>query len=563
MKKIAPIALSLFLAGAAGLHAQETDFSNKVRRDNPSPIEKILDESRFDVKQNGNDFDINAIMPLGGDFQAGLSAETTSGDLKEISGEAGFAGEHGFYIGGSYKKFDSDSLLLGANMFKMQAGFMLFNNLLNGSVTGARIDIPNMKVDLSAMGSTIYKTPLKLYALGWDFNLMPKFELGKKGEVKLYPSFSINGSFYEQSLEETEDLKQLRSRIPDENDDSFTTPFNHLKAEIGADLEIGNFYSGLNFVLEGNPFWFFPVIPTANLKAGFNINEGEITYSMVVTPDYNLFDKSLSFSLESGVNGFMKLPFNFYIKENMRLNHSNPEDFSLTTILGYSKDKANLEVFYNLQDNSFGFRFYSPLEKIANEEDYTGRSFHNSEPVPKPSITGFGGGGFGDVSLIHAVWGEDVSDAIAKIRAETSGYLDGMQKIMNYLSYFNKKDHIGTFSPDKQHDAGYGVCRDTMGNLAPAMVNGVLYDRGVKKASGQALAGPYLEHTVTVIEKENGECDAVNYEDGWVPLNADTYWDAIEELFPGAYMYELKYSHTSREVIDAVEKPLYDWTESR
>ena len=75
MRKILPLAASLaLLSGVAGLQAQETDFPGRVKIDNPSPLEKTLNESGFDFRQNGNDFDANALMPLGSGFKIGFGS---------------------------------------------------------------------------------------------------------------------------------------------------------------------------------------------------------------------------------------------------------------------------------------------------------------------------------------------------------------------------------------------------------------------------------------------------------------------------------------------------------
>lgn len=346
-------ALALSLAGK--LSAEEIDFSSRVGIDNFSPTEKILDKSSFDITQNGTDFDVGASLPIIKDWKVDINSKITDNVFKEISGAViNYSGKNGFYIGSSYKKFDSDSLLVDADMFKGQIGFTSFD-LWNVSFTGAKVSIPNM------LTQWYFKTPLELGAIGWDANLKVNSEI-IKNKLNLSAWLSASGSIYIPNPEETVNLKIIKILFGSD-DASFISSFNHIKTGLGVNVGLENFDFGLNSIVEGYPKPYVDSSQQINLEAGFHINENKINYNLTVNSITNYLDKSVSINLESNINGLLRLPFDSYLKGDININHSRIEESNIIIALGYSKNNANFEAFYNYQDKSLGFKFSTSLEK--------------------------------------------------------------------------------------------------------------------------------------------------------------------------------------------------------
>ncbi len=163
----------------------------------------------------------------------------------------------------------------------------------------------------------------------------------------------------------------------------------------------------------------------------------------------------------------------------------------------------------------------------------------------------------GDIEEIHYLYGEDVSDVINRIKSLSGNdYNASMREISKYASYFEWKDHEGSFSAEQEHDLGYGLCRDTNGILLPSVINGVLGNKGYK-SWGRILVGPYRAHAVTIIKKPNNRYDLMNY-NNFYSLDAKTEKEAIDKIYLGAYAYDGgKYSETAQRVINALEESVW------
>ena len=163
---------------------------------------------------------------------------------------------------------------------------------------------------------------------------------------------------------------------------------------------------------------------------------------------------------------------------------------------------------------------------------------------------------YDNAKLILDSYGPNISNVVNYIKSNSTDYKSAMQEISEYASYFKYREHMGTFSAEKEHDEGYGVCRDTNGILLPTVINGVLGSQGYK-SWGKGFFGPYIGHALTIIKKPNNRYDIMDYENVYF-LDAKTEQEAIDKVYPGAHAYDGgKYSETSQRVINALEESVW------
>ncbi len=529
----------------------EDTLNLKKINSKPAEQETILPDLR--LIQKGSESGIDASIPLGGDWKLDFDANTTNGDLDKISSAIGYSGEHGVYIGGEYKKFDSDPYLRDADMLKAQIGGMIFDKTFSVILTGAKINIPNM---FCWNYSTPYNTPLELYALGWDVNLKGRLEaVVEKGDFErtFVPWVSMSGSGYFPKLKDTGGIEKIRkineryAKYSFVNDNSFAFPFSHIKAGLGADILTKYFDPGLEFVYGGN---FNPDIGSFYItpKIAFHNGENKINYEFEMNFIPNHFGPILA-NFKSNISTFLMSPFGLYFKGDFNINHSQLNDINFIMALGYALKDGNFEVFYNNKDDILGLSFSTQLDRDINTEDYTIKKFHKISKPASPDIYGTWIKDAGDSSLIHSVWGEGIDDAVEKIHSE--------EDLSLYLSYFKWDEEDYTEDAEEIHDSGKGICQNLNGILAPEIARKAFgYE-----CWGRGIRGPYMGHVVMVIKKKNGKYDLRDYWN-YYEFNADSEEEAIEMFYPGVSMYGGgKRSPTAKKVIEAVERGLFKWRE--
>ena len=555
---IPAIALTLasFLAGNKA-SAEEIKVENKTE---PFSLETTLIANEEDATGN-----LNGNVEFAGEYNFDDGYKVL-GDLRIENGKPTktvlAAGNDKFYAGTKWQDLSNETTLLeNANLFKLEAGIRNIADFLDISSFLAYTSIPNMRtrwrgyVDyLGEEAESYYETPLQLYTLGVDVKLKHKFKIK---ESDLTPWFSAKGILNTASAEIRNSYLGDTSDIDDDYDDnSFAWAFNHFNLGLGGELSTRNFDLALENYADGN---YYPILLGTEHKIKASLHDKDkrsyLGYAYTINPHFNWLGWPATFDSESEINFKLNLSSGLYLKGIGSRNHSTLEN-NLIAVLGYSdKGGNNAELFYNLQDKMIGISI-SNKELGSRKDRYSDRDFAEMSPSsydidsPIPWDAG-------NVERIHNIYGENVSDVINYIKSRSGGnYYVAMAELSKYASYFRWKDYKGTFSPEKTHDTGYGVCRDTNGRLYPTVINGVLQSQGYK-SWGRELWGPYIGHALTIIKKPNNRYDLMDYENIYF-LNAKTEWEAVEEAYPGIHAYGGgEHSESAQRVIDALEESVW------
>ncbi len=528
-------ALALSLAGK--LPAEELSIKNDTKQFSSEVTASVTpsEENPYILKAN---LDASAEYTL-------KDGNTVSGGLKIENGlptKAFFAtGNDNCYLGAKLQNLSNETTLLkDANLFKIEGGVINAFNFLDLSAFIAETTMPNMK-----------KRSFWLLTFGLEGTVKPEIKI-KDGSLTpwLYGKILFN-------------IPGLLSNYQDPNgfdNSSLTWALNHFNAGLGIDLNAKNFKLSLENYVDGGylNFYYAPYINTIHkLKASIGDRNNFLEYAFKINPIIRFYvGAPTDINLESEVNFKFSSPFGLYLKGMVDINHKFLEDSNLIAALGYSdKNGINAELFYNLQNKTLGLTL--SLKEIGNnKEKYSKKSFVKINNSPDPNLYLFDGGSLGDVSLIHSIYGNDVSDVIKYIKNKSTDYISAITEIARYASYFKWENHTGTFTAEQEHDLGYGVCRDTNGNLLPAVINGVLGDKGYK-SWGTGFHGPYLAHDIIVIQKPDGRIDLMDYNFPYF-IDAKTTEEAIDIVYPGLSIYDGgRYSETSQRIISALEESVW------
>jgi len=480
-------------------------------------------------------------------------------------------GNNNFYIGGKFQDLSNEATLLrDAGLWKGEIGTRDLLGFLTTSLFAAKTTMPNMASIWANyfMNSSDSFTPLDLTSYGGELKLNPKFDINGFG---INPSAFISRIYSTSSAKNTQGIS---ARVNDPNDklalkvddSSYAWAFQPTNLGVGLGFSFRRFNVGYNvedqidtgLVNQGG------YDGTTNLKqeinAGYKGKNLTLEYLLTINnytnymgPTVNVFD--------SNINAMIKLPANLYLKAMVDINHKFLDESNVIGAVGYSdpKSQTNLEVFYNWQDKTVGISFSTKsLESLFDRDVYSNpeKNFINQSPAEATSI-GWEPNFPGDVQSLHAEWGNTLQDAIAKIKADSRGdYHTAINEIAKLESHILYQNHEGTFTASEEYNTGYGVCRDTNGQLLPALINGSLGNKGYS-AWGRNLDGSYLMHDVTVIQKPNGKYDLMQY-NIYYETNADTEVKAIDSVFPGAYIIGGgQYSPAAQAVIDALQESVW------
>jgi len=539
MKKLAPLVLALSLA-ARSLFGNTGDLLKEIQeKKQPFSLETTLTAQNPAENFNSN-FNISGEY----NFDAGYKIRGELEIENNLPSKAVLAaGNPNIYLGAKWENLSLETTLLkDANLFKLELGVRDIANFLNLSPFVAYTSIPNMKTRWTAYGG--FDTPLQLYTFGVDGIAKPKFEL-KKSTITPWISgkILINGPI----------AKNTEWIYPTYDDSSFAWAFNHFTVGLGAELNSKNLDLGLENYWDGSYYPFMSgTIHKARAVLHDEKNKNSLGYAFTANPQFNWLGWPANWDLQSEIDFKLSLPSGIYLKSISEINHSNLGKSNTITVLGYSsKTGNNLELFYNLQDKLLGITL-AMKELGNNKERYSKDEFYKMKPSFRDLYSSEGD----HSGIIPGFYGENISNVVNYIKSNSTDYKSAMQEISEYASYFKYREHVGTFSAEKEHDEGYGVCRDTNGILLPTVINGVLGSQGYK-SWGKGFFGPYIGHALTIIKKPNNRYDIMDYENVYF-LDAKTEQEAIDKVYPGAHAYDGgKYSETSQRVINALEESVW------
>ncbi len=539
-KAMSVLALMTFLAGGVKSGAEETQIEKPFSLETTLRTETVIENPNTDLSISGE-----YVFDSGYKILGKLKIENNLPTKAVLA-----TGNSNIYLGAKWQNLSLEtSFLERASLFKIETGIRNIGNFLDFSSFFARTLIPNMKAGIryelnGEDGIYYYDTPLDFYTIGFNSAIKPEFK-GKNFTITPW----LSGKILVNKLTQNEEWI---------DESPFALPFNHFNAGLGIDFTTKYFDFGLENYLEGN---YYPFLSNITNKARMVLHDREkrnsLGYAFSINPQFNWFGWFRNLYLQSDIDLRLNLLSGIYIKGIGNINHTNFENSNLIAVLGYlDKSGNNLELFYNLQNKLFGITL--SMKSLGNSKDrYSKDKF--SEIVPSffdihssiPNLVG-------NVSEIHRIYGEDVSDAVNYMKNVTGNYKSAMSEISRYASYFSYKKHEGTFTSEQEHDLGYGVCRDTNGILLPTVINGVLENQGYK-SWGRGFTGPYVEHALTIIRKPNGRYDAMNYDNVYF-LDAKTEREAIDKVYPGACIYDGgEYSETAQRVINALEESILDF----
>lgn len=556
MKKIAPIALVLSL-GARALFGNPLE-TTIIKEDNKN---EMID---FTGSAGNESFSLDASLPMGNNWEWDFSSDMQFNGTPRINHVDTAIGNDRFFAGFSYGDLSSETLLLEGNIVKAQAGLRPLD-WLDFSLTGAIVNLPENTIDISALGYPIYQVPLTLYAIGGNIDIGKKFALNKS--LILFPWLSVVASYYSASSQNNADFQALNNSSPTPGMDasSMAFAFDHLNVQGGLDLDINdNFKVSYKGTYDGE---FYPIFNFTNM-VGIQMHDKdkmnlEYDVSLITLPTLasdGLLDPTRN-ELQFDLSGFYLLDSGLYFKASASalVDFLTPNQFGATAAIGLRfKNGGNLEAYFSSQvnpenasqNNVFGIQYSTKLDKSTSKESRTRNAFMASNGVRTPDITYLS-----MPSLAYkdpTAFGPTLNDAISKIHSE--------QDLSRLESYFVQKDHDGTFSAEEEYNLGYGVCRDTNGNLMPYIESKAFNYKSVRPVT---LRGAYVSHVVVLIETKDSKFDIRNY-DQFYSINAPTAKDAVNQVFPGEYIGDDGTRTTAVTAVNnAVERPLYDWTKFR
>jgi hypothetical protein len=557
MKKIAPITAALALA--AGTLFGNPLESTVLKEDNKS---EMVD---FVADANNSGFSLNLSLPMVNEWSVNFASDVTfaeSSSPPRVNNVDTVVGNDRFYAGFSYGDLSTESLLQYANILKVQTGLRPFD-WLDFSATGAIVNLPKNNIDISALGYPVYQIPLTLYAIGGNIDIGKKFALNKS--LSLFPWLSVVASGYFASPQNNDDFQMINTSSPTPGLDSSSMafPFDHLNVQGGVDLDFNDHlklsYKG---TYDGE---FYPIFNFTNMVGIQMHNEDKMSLeydvSLITLPTLasdGLLDPTRN-ELQFDLSGFYLLDSGLYFKASASalVDFLTQNQFNATAAVGWRfKNSGNLEAYFSSQfnpenasqNNVFGIQYSTKLDKSTNKESKARNAFMTSNGISNPSIPG----GSQNANSLQQRFGATLNDAVSNIHSE--------QDLSNLESYIVWKDHDGTFSAEEEYKRGYGVCRDTNGNLMPYIESRAFDYKSVRPIT---LRGAYVSHVITLIETKDSKFDIRNY-DQFYSINAPTPKDAVNQVFPGEYIEDDGTRTTAVTAVNnAVEKPLYDWTKFR
>lgn len=511
-----------------------------------NPLEStILKETQKDYEIFGNVSNkaliLDASLPMGNDWRVNFASDMEYDDSIPIINNVDMAiGNKFFYIGGSYGDLSSDTLTQNGSIVKVETGLKPFD-WLDFSLTGALVNLLGMRTQWD------YKTPIELYALGWNANLGKEFNLGS---VKLFPWISTTGSRYWANPQNTEDFQKVVLGNPEDSSESMAYPFDHLNVKAGLDVKT----KFLDFTYQGEAEgqFYYPSPFNFTNTLGMNMHDEErktnvyYNISLITKPQlYTDIVAPLRNELQFDIGGFGILESGFFAKGNLSIpvDFLSPNQFNITAAIGKKFKEGSLELFYNSKSNTFGLQYSTQLDSSIKRESKARNSFNKLEKAGYPNYTYSAG-------ELHSLFGPTLEDAVAYVKTHGE---QGLSDLIAHIKYY---DHDGTFSAKEEYEKGYGVCRDTNGNLIPYIESRAFNYRQVYAV---ILIGSFINHATTIIQDETGKFDIRDYQ-YYYDLNADTPQKAVDAVYPGAYIYgDGSVAGSVSKVRGAVERPLYDW----
>ncbi len=545
MRKLPVIALALGLLGARSL------LGNPLE----STLLKEETKKEFDITGSidNKSFSLDSFLSLGNDWRVNFAS-----DMEYNNGEGRPArinnldlavGNKHFYIGASYGDLSQDTFLENSDIMKIQAGLMPLD-WLDFSLTGARVNLPNFQTTNKSITSTqyTYNIPMELYALGLNVNIGREFDQEK---LKLFPWLSLAGSVYSENPQNTTDYNKLieNSIYPPE---TISYPFNHLNIQAGLDVKMD--FIDLSYKGEFDGLFQFNFANTLGLSLHDKERKIELDYYTSLITKPQILDSETTAptrnELKFDMNGFALLPYDFFVKGQVSslVDFMTPTQTNFIVTLGKKFNGWNIEAYYNSKNNVFGILSSTQLDRSTEKESKLRNNFYNiGKPADYDLTTADSANQ--DLTSLHGAFGNTLEQAVTNIHSR--------QDLSRLLSYIPWSEHNGTFSAREEYEQrGYGVCRDTNGNLIPYFEKTVFGN----EAFGVSIRGAFLAHEVTIVkDKATGKYNLWDYQ-SYYNLNADSPEIAVQKVYPGAWMYgDGTVSSTVSTVRNAVERQLYDW----
>lgn len=540
MKKLAPLVLSLSLAA-------NSLFGNPLQ----STIVKEDTKQEFDFtgSLDTSSLSLDASLPMGNGWRVNFDSDMDKINGLRINNVDMAIGNKFFYIGGSFGDLSESIATENSSIFKAQAGLDLFNWLYL-SATGAIVNLPNMR------SIAFYETPTTLYALAGSLDIGKEFKIGDGG---LFPWLSVTASRYwakvdSESLKKVTDNKDYSDYVPE----NISWPFDHLNVKAGLDIELNKFlkliYQG---EYEGQFYQDSPYNFTNTAGISMQDEKGKLKMdylvSLITKPQWykEVVTSPFQNELQFDVDAFALFENDFFVKGKFSalVNFLTETQVNATAAIGKKFKFGNFELYYNYPNNTFGIQFSKQLDNSTDRESKLRVGPQKEiEGITDPNeiIINFSA----DANSLHALWGANtLEEIVTKIHSE--------QDLSNIISSIPFKEHDGTFSAREEWEKyGYGVCRDTNGNLIPYLEKKAFNYKAVYSVT---LWGTIPAHDVAVILKQNGKYDLRDFE-RYYSLDADSAEKAVESVYSGAWIYgNAEVSSSVNAVRKSVESKIFDF----